>query len=104
MKNQQNEKHKQDLPTARKVRRSCNKELYRAMKKLKLWLPPDKLSAAEELYYKKVIMNLPWISENGSNRKLLADWWEENVCPEIAALWDIQPSTLARAFRESFGG
>lgn len=99
-----NEKHKQSFPTVRKIKRSCNRELYRTIKKLNIWLTPEKISAAEQLYFKKVVLNIQFISENGSNRKILADWWEENVCPEIAALWDVEPSTLARAFRDSFGG
>jgi hypothetical protein len=101
---QQNLKHKQNYPTARKIRRSCNKELYRTMKKLKLWVPQEQLSQAEELYFNKVVMNLPWIVEHGSNRKMLADWWEANVCPDIAGLWNVDSPTLAKAFRDSFGG
>jgi len=51
-----------------------------------------------------VMANLPWIIENRLNRKKLADWWEEEVCPEIARLWNVEPQVLAKAFRESFGG
>lgn len=104
MMNQKNEKHDQNLPTLRKIRRACNKELYRTVKRLKIWVPPAKLAEAEELYLKKVVLNLPFIAENGSNRKLLSDWWDENVCPDIAALWDVEPAALARAFRDAFGG
>ena len=98
------EKHNQNLPTLRKIRRACNNELYRTVKRLKVWIPPAQLAEAEELYLKKVVLNLQFIAENGSNRKLLADWWEENVCPEIASLWNVEPSALARAFRDAFGG
>lgn len=99
-----NEKHNKPLPNARKVRRACNRELYRTIKRLKIWIPPEQIVKAEELYFKKVLLNLPWIVENGSNRKGLADWWEENVCPEIAPLWNVEPQILAKAFREAFGG
>lgn len=99
-----NEKHSQNLPTLRKIRRACNKELYRTAKRLKLWVPPDRLAQAEELYLKKVVLNLQFIAENASNRKLLSDWWEENVCAEIAELWNVEQEPLARAFRDAFGG
>ncbi|MEI7026932.1 dehydrogenase [Paenibacillus sp. y28] len=98
------EKHNQPFPSARKIRRSCNKELYRTIKKLKIWIPPAQVLEAETLYYKKVILNLPWIVENASNRKVLADWWEEQVCPEVAGLWNVEPPVLSAAFRSAFGG
>lgn len=98
------QKHERPYPTARGIRRSCNKELYRTIKRLKIWVPPAQLLEAEQLYYKKVALNLPFIVENGSNRKVLADWWEENVCEEIAKLWNVEPKDLAEAFREAFGG
>jgi hypothetical protein len=98
------EKHADALPNARKIRRACNKELYRTIKKLKIWIPPEQQVQAEEMYFKKVVLNLPWIAENGSNRKKLADWWEENVCPELAVLWNVEPSALANAFRNAYGG
>jgi len=104
MMNQKNEKHDQNLPNLRKIRRACNKELYRTIKRLKIWVPPAKLAEAEELYLKKVVLNLSFIAENGSNRKLLSDWWDDNVCPDIAKLWDVEPAELARAFRDAFGG
>jgi len=97
-------KHEQSLPTARKIRRACSRELYRTRKKLNRWIPPELAEQADELYFKKVALNLLWIVENSSNRKILADWWDENVCPEIAELWSVDPHLLARAFRESFGG
>lgn len=98
------EKHNANLPTLRKIRRACNKELYRTMKRLKIWVPPAQLDEAEQLYLKKVVLNLPFIAENSSNRKLLSDWWEQNVCEDIAKLWNVEPADLAKAFREAFGG
>jgi hypothetical protein len=98
------EKHKQELPSARKVRRSCNKELYRTIKKLNKWIPPEKVAEAERLYFTKVVPNLLWIAENGSNRRKLADWWADHVAPELATLWDVEPERLVKAFRDSFGG
>jgi hypothetical protein len=102
--NSGNEKHKNELPNARKIRRACNRELYRTIKKLKVWIAPDQIVKAEEVYFKKVVLNLQYISENASNRKLLADWFETNVCGEIAVLWNIEPDALAQAFRDTFGG
>lgn len=99
-----NAKHTAEFPNTRKIRRACNKELYRTIKRLKIWIPPEQLTQAEELYFKKVVLNLPWITENGSNRKALSDWWEAHVCPGIAALWNVEPEQLTKAFRESFGG
>lgn len=98
------EKHDSDLPSLRKIRRACNKELYRTAKRMKLWVSPARLAEAEQLYLKRVVLNLQWITENSSNRKLLSDWWEENVCGDIAALWEVEPSELAKAFRHAFGG
>jgi hypothetical protein len=96
--------HQLELPSARKIRRSCNRELYRTIKRLKIWVSPENIAIAEKLYYEKVISNLIWVAENGSNRKKLADWWEESVAPEIAPIWNIEQSTLSSAFRKSFGG
>jgi toxin CptA len=104
MQNNPREKHAQPYPTARQIRRSCNRELYRTMKKLKIWIPPEQIIKAEELYFKKVVLNLPWIVEHASNRKALADWWAERVGPDIAALWNVEPAVLEKAFREAFGG
>ncbi|MDF2669240.1 MAG: dehydrogenase [Paenibacillus sp.] len=99
-----NEKHNAALPTLRKLRRACNNELYRTVKRMKIWIPPAQLVEAEDLYLKKVVFNLQFIVDNGSNRKLLSDWWEENVCPEIAELWNVEPKQLSASFREAFGG
>ncbi|MEF3306399.1 dehydrogenase [Paenibacillus sp. GYB003] len=98
------EKHNQNLPTLRKIRRACNKELYRTVKRLKVWIPPAQLAEAEELYLKKVVLNLPYIAENSSNRKLLSDWWDENVSADIAQLWNVDRAELSKAFRDAFGG
>jgi hypothetical protein len=102
MKSFSNEKHNKSLPSLRHIRRSCHRELYRTVKKLKTFITEDQMKAAEQIYIKKVVFNLPWIAENGSNRKKLADWWEEQVCADIADLWNIEPVTLAKAFRDSF--
>ncbi|WP_127582300.1 dehydrogenase [Paenibacillus koleovorans] len=99
-----NEKHKNALPTLRKLRRACNNELYRTVKRMKIWIPPAQLVAAEDLYLKKVVLNLQFIVDNGSNRKLLCDWWDENVCSEIAELWNVEQAHLSRHFRDAFGG
>lgn len=96
--------HDKPLPSARQIRRSCNKELYRTVKRLKVYITPELVEQAEELYFKKVVLNLVWIAENGSNRKLLSDWFEENVAPSIAELWKVETAVLSRAFRDSFGG
>ncbi|ANY65356.1 dehydrogenase [Paenibacillus sp. BIHB 4019] len=98
------QKHDSSLPTARKIRRACSNELYRTAKRLKLWVSKEKLDQAENLYFKKVAVNLLWIHEHKSNRKLLADWWDENVSAEIAELWETDREKLSEAFRESFGG
>ncbi|NHN33046.1 dehydrogenase [Paenibacillus agricola] len=99
-----NVKHDQEYPTARKIRRSCSRELFRTRKKLGQWIAPELVKQADELYYKKVLLNLPWIVANGSNRRLLSDWWDEHIGPEIAELWDVDPAVLSKAFRDAFGG
>ncbi|MEW9701214.1 dehydrogenase [Paenibacillus sp. SI8] len=102
--NKANEKHKQQFPSARGIRRACSKELYRTVKRLKVWISPEQMAEAEELYVKKVMLNLPFIVENGSNRKVLADWFDEHVGPDIAPLWNVELEVLGHAFRNAFGG
>lgn len=99
-----NDKHARPLPTARGIRRACSKELYRTRKRMNLWVPKEKVEEAEKLYFRKVVGNLLWIHENGSNRKILADWFEEEVAGDIAAIWEVDAADLARAFRDAFGG
>lgn len=100
-----NNKHeKSSLPSARKIRRGCNKELYRTIKRLNTYVPEELVKQGEELYYKKVIHNLIWIHENHSNRKVLADWWEEAVSDELSALWNVDQDKLVQSFRQAFGG
>ncbi|MFX3632143.1 MAG: dehydrogenase [Candidatus Pristimantibacillus sp.] len=98
------QKHASSLPTARKIRRACSNELYRTVKRLKLWVPVEKMNQAETIYFKKVILALPYIAEHENNRKILSDWWDENVSAEIAELWEVDIGRLRQAFRESFGG
>jgi hypothetical protein len=62
------------------------------------------MEQAEALYFKQVILNLQWITENHSNRKLLSDWWDDHVSAEIAELWEVDRPRLCSAFREAFGG
>ncbi|MGG1516723.1 dehydrogenase [Paenibacillus oryzisoli] len=100
----QSEKHKQVYPTARGIRRACSKELYRTAKRLKVYLTPEQIGQAEKLYTTKVMLSLPFIVENGSNRKLLSDWFDENVGPEIAPIWQVELADLNHAFRDAFGG
>jgi hypothetical protein len=90
--------------SVREIRRACNKELYRTIKKLKIRLTNDQIQQANELYFKKVLLNIQMISENRDNRKVLADWWEANVCPEISEIWNVETTALANAFRRAFGG
>lgn len=99
-----NAKHEKPLPSARQIRRSCAKELYRTIKRLKTYISPELTEQAEELYFKKVIQNLLWIVENGSNRRELSNWFEKEVAPEIAVLWNVKPEELSQAFRDAFGG
>jgi hypothetical protein len=98
------EKHSTPLPTPRNIRRACGNELYRTVKRLKQHVPAPLVQQAEELYVKRVIGNLIWIAENRSNRKALADWWDEEISEEIALLWNVDRAKLMQAFRDAFGG
>lgn len=98
------QKHSTSLPTPRKIRRGCSKELYRTVKRLGIYIPQEKIAEGETLYYRKVIENLLWIAEQSSNRKALADWWDEAVSEELAELWQVDQNNLKRAFRQAFGG
>lgn len=102
--NHERMKHQAQPPNPRTIRRACAKELYRTVKRLRQHIPAESVKAAEELYARKVFGHLEWITLNQSNRKQLADWWEEAVCPDIAALWQVEPARLSRAFRDAFGG
>lgn len=98
------QKHANEYPSARKIKRACENELYRTAKRLGGYIPKEKIELAEKLYVQKVFLNLQWIHEHASNRKLLSDWWDENVSAEIAALWEVDREKLCRAFRDAFGG
>ncbi|WP_433944084.1 dehydrogenase [Paenibacillus sp. SN-8-1] len=98
------DKHKSALPSPRKIRRGCSKELYRTVKRMKTYIPEAKIKEGEDIYYRKVIGNLLWIHENSSNRKVLANWWDEQVSGELAALWEVDRTKLCEAFRDAFGG
>lgn len=95
---------KQEATSVREIRRSCQRELYRAQKKLKVYLTDEQIKKANQLYLAKVLINLPFIQKNRDNRKLQAEWWEENVCSEIAAIWNVDSSALAQAFYQTFAG
>lgn len=101
---QPGEKHQAVYPSARRIRRACRLELYRTVKRLGLYIPAEKVEAAEKLYFRKVAENLIWVHEHRDNRKKLADWWEASVCPDIASLWEVEPHKLSSAFRSAFGG
>lgn len=98
------QKHASEYPSARKIKRACENELYRTIKRLGLYVPKEKAELAEKLYVQKVFLNLQWIHEHASNRKLLSDWWDENLSAEIALLWDVDRVKLSTAFRDAFGG
>lgn len=98
------EKHAAQLPSPRTIRRACGNELYRTVKRLKTHIPAPLVQQAEDLYMRKVIGNLLWIHENRSNRKALADWWDEAVAGDIAELWGVDRARLSQAFRDAFGG
>lgn len=98
-----NESHNPNMPSARNIRRACANELYRTAKRMKLWVPKDKMDRAAALYYRKVALNIAWITENRDNRKKQADWWYENVSAEIAELWDVDRDKLCEAFRDAYG-
>ncbi|MEO3943810.1 dehydrogenase [Gorillibacterium sp. CAU 1737] len=99
-----NNKHEAPLPTARHIRRACTRELYRTAKRLPKHIPAEAMQKAEEAYRKKVMLDLLYIVQNGSNKSLLADWFEEHVADEVAALWELEPKQVAAAFRAAFGG
>jgi len=96
--------HSPQLPTARKIRRSCQAELYRTIKRLKVYIPPEKVEEAETIYYKKVANHAVWLHEHRSNRKKQVEWWEENVCDDLVAVLEVDRTAFANAFREAYGG
>lgn len=97
------EPHVGALPGTRTIRRTCDRELYRTRKRLGRHVPEESMQQAVALYAQRVIENLAWIHQHRSNRKLLADWWTDAVCPDIAALWNVEPDRLDKAFRAAFG-
>ncbi|WP_058303183.1 hypothetical protein [Gorillibacterium timonense] len=97
-------KHDAQIPKARHIRRACSRELYRTAKRLSKHISAERMEQAEELYVKRVMLDLPYIAQNGSNKRLLSDWFEEHAAEEIAALWELPPKQVADAFRSAFGG
>lgn len=97
-------KHETPLPNARGIRRACSRELYRTAKRLDRYIPAERMKEAEELYMKRVMLDLPYIVQNGSNKRLLCDWFEEHAAAEIAELWEQDAKQVAQAFRAAFGG
>ncbi|MFC5468619.1 dehydrogenase [Cohnella suwonensis] len=97
------EKHTAPLPSQRTIRRACANELYRTVKRLKRHVPAALVEEAEKLYVERVIGNLLWIHDHRSNRKALADWWDETVRDDIAKLWGVDGDRLSHAFRGAFG-
>lgn len=95
--------HNPELPTARSIRRTCQTELYRTIKRMKVYIAPDKLKQAEQHYFKKVASNIVWIHENRSNRKKQVEWWEENVLDELVVILEVDREKFAKAFRTSYG-
>ncbi|WP_281889703.1 dehydrogenase [Paenibacillus sp. YYML68] len=97
-------KHQKPVPSVRQIRRTCSRELYRARKRIGRYVTPEAIREADDIYFKKVLAHLMYIVENGSNRKLLADWFDEHVCGEVAVLYGVEEAVLSKAFRDSFGG
>lgn len=98
------EKHNAQLPTSRGIRRACNRELYRTIKRLNVYVSPERLKEAETFYFGKVIEHLLWIHEHRSNKRRQVDWWAETCAPHIASLWEVDEGALIRAFRDGYGG
>ncbi|MFC4775508.1 dehydrogenase [Paenibacillus sp. GCM10023252] len=98
------QKHSADYPTARKIRRACSNELYRTVKRMKVYVSKELMDQAEAIYFNKVMLNLQWVVEHQSNRKLQSDWWDEEVSAEIAELWQVDRAKLTTAFRQAYGG
>jgi len=96
--------HRPEYPSARKIRRSCQTELYRTIKKMKVWVDPDKVEKANQFYYQKVVQNSVWIHENRANRKKQVEWWESHCCDEMASILEVNREALAIAFRASYIG
>ena len=95
--------HQPELPTARSIRRTCQSELYRTIKRMKVWIPEEKLKAAEKHYFHKVAGNLVWIHENRSNRKKQVEWWEANVCDELVNILGVDRAAFVAAFKSAYG-
>jgi len=95
--------HQPELPTARSIRRTCQSELYRTIKRMKVWIPEHKVKVAEKLYFQKVASNLIWIHENRSNRKKQVEWWESSVCDELVAILEVDRKQFVEAFKAAYG-
>ncbi|MBC8080465.1 MAG: dehydrogenase [Gorillibacterium sp.] len=99
-----NGKHDNPLPSVRQVRRACGRELYRTAKRLGKRITPEKMEQAVTCYFKKVVLHLPYIVKNAGNKKLLADWFDEQMAIEVAEMWEVEPKAVAVAFRQALGG
>ena len=47
------QKHAAALPSARKIKRACENELYRTVKRLGAYIPKEKLELAQNFMYRK---------------------------------------------------
>lgn len=91
-----------NYPTARKIRRDCSKELYRALKRMNVHVEESKLIEAEKYYTKMVITNHPTMRELHNNRNGQVQWWNEHCSEQLALILEVEHSAFVEAFTKAY--
>src|SRR5690606_41032830 len=90
-----------DIPTARKIRRDCSKELYRAIKRMDIYVSQDKIEQAERYYAQMVATHYLHLREL-NQRKKQVEWWEEHCSTKLAELLEVDQQLFIQAFKRAY--
>lgn len=91
-----------DYPTARKIRRDCSKEIYRALKRMNVHVEQSKLTEAEQYYTKMVITHFQVIRELSKNRKNQVQWWDEHCSEQLSVILGVDRTAFVEAFTKAY--
>ena len=93
-----------EYPTARKIRRDCSKELYRALKRMDVYVKESKLKEAELYYAKMVATHYLHLADLNKQRKKQVEWWKEHCSEQIATILDVNHEQFVQAFTQAYLG
>jgi len=93
-----------EYPTARKIRRDCSKELYRALKRMNVYVNQDKIKEAELYYAQMVATHYLLLADLKKQRKKQVEWWEEHCSGKLADILELNHDQFVQAFRRTYLG